>query len=344
MAQTSEAFAEGLDLNTASAAELEAAMPELGTRLAFWIVRHRTRSGPFVDVESLRAVKGVDGRTAERLAAYLRAEVAEAETSGLHAVEEERRAAEADAGAEPDARAVAEAEADACAEADARAAPEADAALAPEPDASAAAEADAGTEAEPTSTDWAACAELVEEAPAREVAPARARGRARALLQVGVSLVVSLVAAGGAASVAVRRESAHTLAPVVEMKSVVGDVAREQTEIRDELVKTRAVLDAHAEKIAHGERVAEGLAKRQEDLESTQRAEATRQRESEARQARVNAVLTGRLEGVEARLDDRVMSLSQALDAIDKVTGRPMPKPPTLPAAEKAKREPTPRR
>lgn len=316
MAQTSEAYAAVLDLNTASAAELEASIPELGARLAFWIVRHRTRRGPFVDVASLRAVKGVDARMAEKLAAYLRPAEEREETSGLYVVQALLAPAEPEAQAEP----VAPTE------------PVAAEAVTEAVVAEAAPEADPAADAEPTSTDWAACAELVEEAAP---VPERPRGRIRGMVgYLAVSLAVSLVAAGLAASVAVRRETAHALAPVVEMKSAVGDVRHEQSELRDELAKTRAVLDAHAEKIAHGEHVAGGLAKRQDDLESAQRAEATRQREAEARQARVNAVLTGKLEGVEARLDDRVMSLSQALDAIDKVTGRPPPKPA---AAQKAK-------
>lgn len=55
-----------IDLNTASAAELEA-LPRIGPSLARRIVEDRAAKGPFRTVEELDRVKGVGKRTVELL-------------------------------------------------------------------------------------------------------------------------------------------------------------------------------------------------------------------------------------------------------------------------------------
>jgi competence protein ComEA len=60
-----------LDLNRASAAELDA-LPGIGPVLAGRIVEHRQAHGPFRRVEELRAVRGVGPRLFERLSGRLR--------------------------------------------------------------------------------------------------------------------------------------------------------------------------------------------------------------------------------------------------------------------------------
>lgn len=55
-----------LDLNTASASQLEA-LPGIGPALAARIVEHRARHGPFRRLEDLLAVRGIGERTLEAL-------------------------------------------------------------------------------------------------------------------------------------------------------------------------------------------------------------------------------------------------------------------------------------
>jgi competence protein ComEA len=60
-----------IDLNRASAAELEA-LPGIGPVLAQRICEHRRREGPFRTVDELRAVRGVGPRLLERVRDRLR--------------------------------------------------------------------------------------------------------------------------------------------------------------------------------------------------------------------------------------------------------------------------------
>lgn len=55
-----------LDLNRASAAELQA-LPRIGPTLAARVVRERSRGGPFCRVEQLARVKGIGRRVVARL-------------------------------------------------------------------------------------------------------------------------------------------------------------------------------------------------------------------------------------------------------------------------------------
>lgn len=63
--------AEPLDLNTATAAELEA-LPFVGPYMALQIVAHRARHGPFAAVDSLVRVPGVGPATLARIRAHVR--------------------------------------------------------------------------------------------------------------------------------------------------------------------------------------------------------------------------------------------------------------------------------
>jgi competence protein ComEA len=63
--------AHALDLNTASAAELDA-LPGIGPVLAARIVEHRLRQGPFRSVDELLGVPGIGPRLLERLRPWLR--------------------------------------------------------------------------------------------------------------------------------------------------------------------------------------------------------------------------------------------------------------------------------
>ena len=60
-----------LDLNAASAAELDA-LPGIGPVLAARIVEHRRRQGPFRSVEELRSVPGIGPKLLARLRPALR--------------------------------------------------------------------------------------------------------------------------------------------------------------------------------------------------------------------------------------------------------------------------------
>ncbi|MBA4039581.1 MAG: hypothetical protein C0468_04545 [Planctomyces sp.] len=61
----------GLDINTASAAELEL-LPGIGPALAARIVEHRATRGRFVSVEDLDEVRGIGPKTMERLRGLVR--------------------------------------------------------------------------------------------------------------------------------------------------------------------------------------------------------------------------------------------------------------------------------
>jgi competence protein ComEA len=60
-----------IDLNTASAAELEK-LPRVGPVLAARIVAYREATGRFENVDALMSVKGVGPALLERLRPYLR--------------------------------------------------------------------------------------------------------------------------------------------------------------------------------------------------------------------------------------------------------------------------------
>lgn len=63
-------LAAGVDLNTATAAELEA-LPAIGPRRAEAIVADRLRNGPFGSIEALDRVPGIGMGTIERIRAYV---------------------------------------------------------------------------------------------------------------------------------------------------------------------------------------------------------------------------------------------------------------------------------
>jgi competence protein ComEA len=60
------AVARSIDINTASAAELET-LPGIGPALAKRIVEHRQANGPFAKVDDLQAVKGVGPKLLGRI-------------------------------------------------------------------------------------------------------------------------------------------------------------------------------------------------------------------------------------------------------------------------------------
>ena len=61
-----------MDLNTATAAELEA-LPGVGPALAARIVAHRSRHGRFRSVDALEGVPGIGAATLERIRPHARA-------------------------------------------------------------------------------------------------------------------------------------------------------------------------------------------------------------------------------------------------------------------------------
>lgn len=65
------AFSGTLNINTASAAELEA-LPGIGPALAGRIIDDRAANGPFRTVDDLDRVRGIGPKTLERLRPYLR--------------------------------------------------------------------------------------------------------------------------------------------------------------------------------------------------------------------------------------------------------------------------------
>lgn len=68
-----QAFVGTLNVNTASAHELEA-LPGIGPALAVRIVDDRTEHGPFKSIEDLDRVRGIGPKTLERLRPFIRTE------------------------------------------------------------------------------------------------------------------------------------------------------------------------------------------------------------------------------------------------------------------------------
>ena len=64
--QEAEPSGERVDLNTATAAELEA-LPGIGPRTAELIIEYREEQGPFTKVEDLMNIRGIGERTFLRL-------------------------------------------------------------------------------------------------------------------------------------------------------------------------------------------------------------------------------------------------------------------------------------
>jgi competence protein ComEA len=71
-AAASPAAARPVELNTATAAELEA-LPGIGPSLAARVVAWRAKNGPFRSVEDLEKVPGIGPATATRLRPLVRA-------------------------------------------------------------------------------------------------------------------------------------------------------------------------------------------------------------------------------------------------------------------------------
>ncbi|HHN77346.1 MAG TPA: helix-hairpin-helix domain-containing protein [Phycisphaerales bacterium] len=71
--RTTTAPAVRLNINTASAAELEL-LPRIGPTLAGRIIDYRTEHGPIRSLRQLTEVKGIGARTVERLEPYIRFE------------------------------------------------------------------------------------------------------------------------------------------------------------------------------------------------------------------------------------------------------------------------------
>lgn len=71
-APAQESQARVVNINTATAAELEA-VPGIGPATARAIVEHRTRHGAFQRIEDLTAVSGIGPKTLEKLRPYLKA-------------------------------------------------------------------------------------------------------------------------------------------------------------------------------------------------------------------------------------------------------------------------------
>lgn len=65
MAVSAAAMAEPIDINTADAATIAAAMKGVGERKAAAIVSYREQHGPFASVYDLTKVKGIGRKTVE---------------------------------------------------------------------------------------------------------------------------------------------------------------------------------------------------------------------------------------------------------------------------------------
>jgi competence protein ComEA len=66
VALTGPASAGPVDINTADAAMLAAAIDGVGEKKAVTIVRHRETHGPFASVDGLAGVKGIGAATVQR--------------------------------------------------------------------------------------------------------------------------------------------------------------------------------------------------------------------------------------------------------------------------------------
>ena len=64
----------GININTATAQELAAALSGIGASKAEAIVRYRTQFGPFGSIEELTEVRGIGTATIERNRSLLRLE------------------------------------------------------------------------------------------------------------------------------------------------------------------------------------------------------------------------------------------------------------------------------
>ena len=71
-AELAEASAPGININTASAAELAEALSGVGGARAEAIVRYREQFGPFESIEELGEVSGIGSATIERNRAVIR--------------------------------------------------------------------------------------------------------------------------------------------------------------------------------------------------------------------------------------------------------------------------------
>ena len=61
-----QAYAESVDINTASASVLASAIDGVGEKKAATIVAYRDANGPFSSVDELAAVKGIGAATVDR--------------------------------------------------------------------------------------------------------------------------------------------------------------------------------------------------------------------------------------------------------------------------------------
>ncbi|MFO1371811.1 MAG: helix-hairpin-helix domain-containing protein [Candidatus Competibacteraceae bacterium] len=59
--------AETVDINTATAAQLDKALPGIGPKKAADIVKYREANGPFKSVDDLAKVKGIKGKTLDKI-------------------------------------------------------------------------------------------------------------------------------------------------------------------------------------------------------------------------------------------------------------------------------------
>lgn len=66
LSSTTLAFAEPVNINTASAEEISQALNGIGTKKAEAIVEHRKANGPFKHAGELSAVKGIGSKIIEK--------------------------------------------------------------------------------------------------------------------------------------------------------------------------------------------------------------------------------------------------------------------------------------